>query len=194
MEPSLNRPFELVFDLTRFSEDCEIPIHWFNQFFQLIFSELNDFLVAFHVFNPNFYFQRYIRKLPRVITNRLVRRTKFSTSVSELSQYIAPFEIRLPKESCKCVNYTFKQIFNTSLADEIQREMGMTIKNAFIVNSFKSMIPVQIKIGAEYFQVTTVGSMIYRFFLFIVYLFLTDTRTRNSLESEHDIKQHLQYE
>ncbi|KAG0745150.1 hypothetical protein G6F62_003419 [Rhizopus arrhizus] len=139
MEPSLNRPFELVFDMTRFSEDCEIPIHWFNQFFQLIFSELNDFLVAFHVFNPNFYFQRYIRKLPRVITNRLVRRTKFSTSISELSQYIAPFEIRLPKESY-----------------EIEREMGMTIKNAFIVNSFKSMIPVQVKIGAEYFQVTTI--------------------------------------
>lgn len=177
MEPSLNRPFELVFDLTRFSEDCEIPIHWFNQFFQLIFSELNDFLVAFHVFNPNFYFQRYIRKLPRVITNRLVRRTKFSTSVSELSQYIAPFEIRLPKESCKCVNYTFKQIFNTSLADEIQREMGMTIKNAFIVNSFKSMIPVQIKIGAEYFQVTTVGSMIYRFFF--IYCLLISYRYAN---------------
>lgn len=49
--------------------------------------------------------------------------------------------------------------------------MGMTIKNAFIVNSFKSMIPVQVKIGAEYFQVTTVGSIIY--LLFIYYLLIS---------------------
>lgn len=33
----------------------------------------------------------------------------------------------------------------------------MTINNASVISTYKSMIPVQIKIGAEYFQVTTVG-------------------------------------
>lgn len=97
----MNHPFELLFDLTRFSEEIEIPIHWMNQFFQLIFSEMNDFLVILHLYNPNFHMQRYVRKLPRIITNKLVKRARFASSISELSNYIAPSEIRLPKETCK---------------------------------------------------------------------------------------------
>jgi hypothetical protein len=101
MEPYLNHPFELLFDLTRFNEDCEIPIHWLNQFFQLVFSEMNDYLVLLHLFNPNFYMQRYIRKLPRILTNKLVKRTKFAITIKELTNSIALSEIRLPKETCK---------------------------------------------------------------------------------------------
>lgn len=101
MEPHLNHPFELLFDFTRFSEDCEIPIHWMNQFFQLIFSEMNDYLVMLHLFNPNFHMQRYVRKLPRIITNKLVKRARFACSINELSNFIAPSEIYLPKETCK---------------------------------------------------------------------------------------------
>lgn len=100
MEPYLNHPFELLFDTSRFSEDFEIPVHWLNQFFQLVFSEMNDYLVTLHLFNPNFHMQRYIRKLPRILTNKLVKRTRFSNSISELSVYISPAEIRLPKETC----------------------------------------------------------------------------------------------
>lgn len=101
MEPYLNQPFELLFDLTRFCEDNEIPIHWLNQFFQLVFSEMSDYLITLHLFNPNFHMQRYIRKLPRILTNKLVKRTKFANTITELSNYIAPSEIRLPKDSCK---------------------------------------------------------------------------------------------
>lgn len=101
MEPSLNRPFELVFDLTRFSEDCELPLHWFNQLFTLIFNEMNDYMVALHIFNPNFHMQRYARSMPREFSNKLVKRLKFSSTISELSQHIAPSEIQLPKDTCK---------------------------------------------------------------------------------------------
>ncbi|GAA5815422.1 hypothetical protein MFLAVUS_008930 [Mucor flavus] len=139
MEPYLNRPFELLFDLTRFCEDVEIPIHWLNQFFQLVFSEMNDYLVTLHLFNPNFHMQRYIRKLPRLLTNKLVKRTKFAITITELSSFIALSEIRLPKDSY-----------------EVEKEMGMTITNAYLITSFKTFIPVTIKIGSEYFQVTTI--------------------------------------
>lgn len=108
MEPYLNHPFELLFDTSRFSEDREIPIHWMNQFFQLVFSEMNDYLVVLHLFNPNLHLQRYIRKLPRILTNKLLKRTRFSNSISELSAYIAPSEIRLPKDTC---NLSFISIY-----------------------------------------------------------------------------------
>lgn len=41
--------------------------------------------------------------------------------------------------------------------DEMEKEIGMSISNAYIMNSFKVMIPVKIKIGHEYIIVTTVS-------------------------------------
>ncbi|RCI06233.1 Ras GTPase activating protein ira2, partial [Rhizopus stolonifer] len=133
MEPHLNQPFELLFDLSRFTESCELPIHWLNQFFQLIFSEMNDYLVAMHMFNPNFHMQRYIRKLPRILTNKLVKRTRFATTVNELAQYISLPEIL-----------------------DVEKESGMSITSAYLASAFKVMIPVQIRIGPSYFVVKTV--------------------------------------
>lgn len=40
--------------------------------------------------------------------------------------------------------------------DEIEKEIGMSITNAFLVTNFKAMIPIKIKIGPEYLIVTTV--------------------------------------
>jgi hypothetical protein len=39
----------------------------------------------------------------------------------------------------------------------MEKEIGMTIPNAYLVTSFKAMIPVKIKIGHEYIIVTTVS-------------------------------------
>lgn len=43
----------------------------------------------------------------------------------------------------------------------------MTIKHAFLLDSLKTMTPVQIRIGAEYFQVTTV-SLVCSSFLYLL--------------------------
>ncbi|KAI8370897.1 hypothetical protein EDC96DRAFT_502763 [Choanephora cucurbitarum] len=138
MEPCLSQPFELLLDASCLSEDNEIPLHWMNQFYQLIFNEMNDNLVMTHVFNPNFYWQKYVRKLPRVLTNRLVKRTRFSNKISDLAKHIALPEIRLPNDT-----------YN------IEKELGVVINNAHIISSFKAVVPVQVRIGPEYLVVTT---------------------------------------
>jgi neurofibromin 1 len=74
-----------------------------TQFFQLVFSEMNDYLVSLHLYNPNTYLQRYMHKLPRTIVNKLVKRTHFSTTLAELSEHIAPPLVKLPKETRKHV-------------------------------------------------------------------------------------------
>lgn len=103
MEPYLNNPFELLFDTTEFSSTRAIPIHWLTQFFQLVFSEMNDYLVSLHLYNPNTYLQRYIRKLPRAIVNKLVKRTHFSSNLVELNEHIATSMVKLPKETRKFI-------------------------------------------------------------------------------------------
>lgn len=115
MEPYLNHPFELLFDLTRFNEGCELPIHWLNQFFQLVFSEMNDHLVILHLFNPNFHMQSYIRKLPRILTNKLVKRTRFAHTIGELANHISLSEMRLPKDTRKLLFFLFcYTVFSTN--------------------------------------------------------------------------------
>jgi hypothetical protein len=106
MEPHLNNPFEMLIDATEFSSTHAIPIHWIIQFFQLVFSEMNDYLVALHLYNTNTYLQLYIGKLPRVIINKLVKRTHFSNSLADLSEHIALTEIRLPKDTSNFILYT----------------------------------------------------------------------------------------
>ncbi|KAI8357236.1 hypothetical protein BD560DRAFT_197971 [Blakeslea trispora] len=138
MEPCLSQPFELLLDLSRLSEDNEIPAHWLNQFCQLIFNEMNDNLALLHLFNPNFHWRRYIRKLPRTLTNRLVKRTRFAIKISELTKYIALPEIRLPKD-----------------AFDMEKEIGMTVASAHLISNFKVVIPVQLRIGPEYLVITT---------------------------------------
>jgi neurofibromin 1 len=103
MEPYLNNPFEILFDTTEFSSTRAIPIHWLTQFFQLVFSEMNDYLVSLHLYNPNTYLQRYIRRLPRAIVNKLVKRTHFSSTLVELNEHIATSMIKLPKETGKFI-------------------------------------------------------------------------------------------
>jgi neurofibromin 1 len=101
MEPHFSKPFELLFDTSEFCASRALSLHWITQFFQLVFSELNDYLVSLHIYNPNSSFQRYVRKLPRTIINKLVKRTHFSTNLSELIEHISSSEIRLPKETSK---------------------------------------------------------------------------------------------
>lgn len=115
MEPHLNDAFEILFDVTRFGVHCEIPIHWLNQFFQLLSTEISDYLLYLHLFNSNFHMQRYIRKLPRILTNKLVKRTRFANSINELSASIALSEIRLPKDSCKSYMLFIKKKKLTSI-------------------------------------------------------------------------------
>lgn len=103
MEPHLNNPFELLFDLSEFCSTRSIPLHWVSKFFQLVFSEMNDYLVSLHLYNSSSYLPKYIQKLPRPIVNKLVKRAHFSTSLAELSEHIAPPMIKLPKETRKHV-------------------------------------------------------------------------------------------
>ncbi|KAI8053543.1 hypothetical protein BDF21DRAFT_441145 [Thamnidium elegans] len=138
MEPHLNNPFELLFDTTGFCSTRAIPIHWLTQFFQLVFSEMNDYLVSLHLYNPNTYLQKYIRKLPRVIINKLVKRTHFSTSLGELSEHIALSEIRLPKETV-----------------DLEKEASVTIYPVTRITNIRSSIAVTVKIGPEHMQVIT---------------------------------------
>ncbi|KAG0178831.1 Ras GTPase activating protein ira2 [Apophysomyces sp. BC1021] len=135
MEPYLNAPFELLFDVTRFNAASEIPL----QFFQLLFSEMNDCLAAFHLYNPNTHMQRHIKRLPRIITNKLVKRTHFALSVAELHEYIAPTEVHLPKSTV-----------------DIEKETSTLYGSVTKITNLKMTIPVTIKIGPEHMQIITV--------------------------------------
>lgn len=163
MEPYLNNPFELLFDTTEFSSTRAIPIHWLTQFFQLVFSEMNDYLVSLHLYNPNTYLQRYIRKLPRAIVNKLVKRTHFSSNLVELNEHIATSMMKLPKETRKRVSpdaivAPICQLVFFSIVD-LEKEASVTIFPVTRITHLRSSIPVTVRIGPEHMQVITVSTL-----------------------------------
>ncbi|KAI9027661.1 hypothetical protein CLU79DRAFT_697324 [Phycomyces nitens] len=139
MEPYIKKPFELLLDTTCLNTDCHMPAHWLNQLVQLIFSEINDTFAALYIFNPNTQFQKYVRKLPRVLANRLLKRTSFMFSMVELQEYIAPSELRLPKSTV-----------------DIDKEKCIVFSPVVRIANMVLSIPVTIKLGPEYLQITTV--------------------------------------
>ncbi|KAI8363872.1 hypothetical protein EDC96DRAFT_558843 [Choanephora cucurbitarum] len=139
MEPYLNQPFEFLFDLTEFTSSRSIPINFFTQFFQLVLSEMNDYLVTLHLYNPTIFMAKRIRQLPRDIVNKLVKRAKFHTSLAELSEVIAPNQIKLPKQTM-----------------DMERENYTTISPVSRISNLKSSLPVTVKIGEEHIQIVTV--------------------------------------
>lgn len=99
MEPYMNSPFEILFDLTYMDAECEIPIHWLGLFFQLISNWVNDYMVCLCLYNPNTYLRSYFRRFPRTVLNLLVKRIVFALTLPDLYQRIPPDQLRLPKYS-----------------------------------------------------------------------------------------------
>ncbi|ORZ22469.1 hypothetical protein BCR42DRAFT_406243 [Absidia repens] len=139
MEPFLDKPFDFVFDTTRMNPVNEIPVHWMNTLFQLVFHEMNENLVNLHIFNPNSHLQRYIRKIPLKITNRLLKKTRFAITVAQLHENIAPSEVRLPKSSV-----------------ELEKELGTAFYPVSKILTMNIRIPVVVRVGQEHLQVITV--------------------------------------
>ncbi|KAI8643392.1 hypothetical protein BD408DRAFT_414835 [Parasitella parasitica] len=138
MEPYLNNPYEILFDVTEFNPTRAIPVHWLSKFFQLIFSEINDYLVSIHMYNPNTFLQRHFRELPRGLVNKLIKRVHFYSNLVELNESIATSMVKLPKETL-----------------DLEKESSVTIHPVSRITNSRASIPVTIKIGPEFIQVIT---------------------------------------
>ncbi|ORX62830.1 hypothetical protein DM01DRAFT_1403269 [Hesseltinella vesiculosa] len=134
-----SKQFELVVDLTLFGPSCELSNLWMNQIIQLLPFDGIENVAAIHMYNPNSYLRKYIKKLTRPISNKLSKRFTFSVTLAELHEHIQPTEVRLPKAT-------------TALDTESSTVFYPVNK----VSQYKLNIPVTIKVSAEYVQIMTV--------------------------------------
>lgn len=101
MDPYLNSPFEVLIDATGFTLANAIPIYWISQLFRMIFNEMNDYLVAIHIYNPSTHLQRHLSKLPRHIVNKIIKKLYFYSNLNELYENFSLSEFKLSKMTCK---------------------------------------------------------------------------------------------
>ncbi|CAO3626389.1 unnamed protein product [Cunninghamella echinulata] len=139
LERTTNKQFELVVDLTLFGPSNEVSNQWINQILQLLPFDPLENISAVHLYNPNSYLRKYVKKLTRPITNKLSKRTTFAVTLAELHEYIQPSEVRLPKST-------------TALDTETCHVFYPVNK----VSQYKLNIPVTVKVSAEYIQIMTV--------------------------------------
>jgi neurofibromin 1 len=109
MERSLNKPVELLFDVTQFGPSNEIPNQWLNQLLQLLPPDVHENIATVYIYNANSHLRKYTKKLPRPLTHKFGKRIVFAVTLAELHEHIAPSEVRLPKSTSKCKTDTARQ-------------------------------------------------------------------------------------
>ncbi|CEI98406.1 hypothetical protein RMCBS344292_12515 [Rhizopus microsporus] len=138
MEPYLNSPFEVLVDATGFTLANALPIHWITQIFYMMFNEINDYLVALHIYNPSTHLQRHLSKLPRPIVNRIIKRLHFYSNLDELYENFSLSEFKLSKMTL-----------------DLEKDACVTIFPVTRLTNLRTSIPVIVKIGLEEIQIIT---------------------------------------
>ncbi|SAM09354.1 hypothetical protein [Absidia glauca] len=139
MERATNKPFEIVIDLTLFGPSNEVSNQWINQILQLLPFDCFENVGAVHLYNPNTYLRKYMKKLTQPIPSKLSKRLTFAVTLAELHEYILPSEVRLPK--------------STTALDTEQSAVFYPVNK---LSQYKLNIPVTLKVSAEYVQIMTV--------------------------------------
>lgn len=107
MERVASKACEVVLDMTQFGPSNEIPNQWISQLLQLLPFDLYDNVAAIHIYNPNSFLRKYIKKLPRPLTHKISKRISFAVTLVELQEHIHASEIRLPKSTSKYHHWFF---------------------------------------------------------------------------------------
>ncbi|KAG0019213.1 Ras GTPase activating protein ira2 [Podila clonocystis] len=136
LEPFGNKTFDLVVDVTGFGTANEISDHHISQFLQLLPQETAIGLCNLYFINVNTAFRRYTKGLSRQLTNRIAKRVVFPSSLAELSEFISPSELRLPKST-------------TSL----ETDTNITILSVNKTTPGLPPTPVSFKVGHEVIQI-----------------------------------------
>ena len=139
MERVANKSCEVVLDLTQFGPSNEIPSQWISQLLQLLPFDMYDNVAMIHIYNPNSFLRKYIKKLPRPVTHKITKRISFAVTLVELQEHINASEIRLPKSTTG-----------------LETEPSAVFFPVNRLSQFKAQVPVTVKVGAEYVQVMTV--------------------------------------
>ncbi|KAF8979403.1 Ras GTPase activating protein ira2 [Entomortierella lignicola] len=136
LEPVASKSFDLVVDVTGFGPSNEISDHNISQFLQLLPVDTALGLSNLYFINVNTAFKRYTSGLSRQITSRIAKRIIFPNGLHELSEFIAPSELRLPKST-------------TSL----EADANVSIVGVNKLTPGSPPTPVMFKIGHEAMQI-----------------------------------------
>ncbi|KAG0221205.1 Ras GTPase activating protein ira2 [Mortierella sp. GBA43] len=136
LEPVANKSFDLVVDVTGFGPSNEISDHNISQFLQLLPTDTALGLCNLYFININTAFRRYTKSLSRQLTSRIAKRVLFPSNLHELSEFILPSELRLPKST-------------TSL----EADANISIAGVNKLTPGSPPTPVMFKIGHEVIQI-----------------------------------------
>ena len=159
MEHAINKPFELIIDLSAFGPANEVQNQWIAQFLQVLPFDIENNLSVIYIHNVNNAFKRYLKKIGRNFNAKLAKKIVFTTSLTELYERIAPSELRLPKWTGNFF-CCFRQNF---LIASLEMGAGSTFSPVTKISQFKLPIPVTLKVCNEVILVTTVRQ---RFLIF----------------------------
>ncbi|KAI8384889.1 uncharacterized protein BYT42DRAFT_563965 [Radiomyces spectabilis] len=138
LEAVANRQFEILFDMSQYDYEHEIPGQWIERFMHLMPLETVDSLTAIYVYNPSTILATVLKKHAVFYPAKIVKRLISLVTLTELYEYISPPEVRLPKSTIN-----------------LDAERGVVFFPVSRLTQSKTQNPVTIKVGLEYVQVTS---------------------------------------
>ncbi|KAJ1971448.1 Ras GTPase activating protein ira2, partial [Dimargaris xerosporica] len=138
MEHVMNKPFDLLLDLTQFGHANEIQSQWIVQFVQLLPAQLTQNLHTIYMYNVNTAFKQYTKRLANTVLIKLGKRIVFPFNLNDLYAHINPAELELPKGTVS-----------------LETDNGVNISPVSRIFHMKSPMPTIIKITNEAIQITS---------------------------------------
>ncbi len=99
LQPFTKTPFDVVVDLSRFSEQNQFDGFWLEQFAAIFPDELWNQLGTVYLFNVNTAFKKFLKLISRHVSARLVKRVVAVNALNEFNEFISPVELRLPRST-----------------------------------------------------------------------------------------------
>ncbi|CAJ0643714.1 10011_t:CDS:10 [Entrophospora sp. SA101] len=134
----MNRPFEILFDLTQFGLSNEIQSQWVQQFIQILPSDVIENLATLYFYNTNSPFKKFCKKLAYPITNKLARKIVFCCSLNDLHEYILPTEVQLP-----------------STTTQLDTDHCTSFNHVSRISHYRMQVNCTMKVSNEHIQVIT---------------------------------------
>ncbi|ORX72553.1 hypothetical protein BCR32DRAFT_285738 [Anaeromyces robustus] len=138
IKPYFGKAYEVVIDCTYYDTNTEIKNDdWYNilQFFPV---EAMESLTRIYMYNVTFYFKRWSKQLVKDITTNFLKKIVCVTSTSELTEFIAPQELKLPKSTIL-----------------IEKDIVTSFNQVVRITHYRSRSQVVIKINKDSIIITT---------------------------------------
>lgn len=176
--PYDDKPFDIIFDWTAFSQSSQIPTHWLKFAYEILPIDIRRRFRVFRNLTPNALALRYMRRLYNLTNGQsyLIRKVKASEFPSQAPASHPSMPCTLPRPNCcdiilmnpgwhrfsmrVSIAVTFEIIIAYSFTVDQENEEAQEFEEVYMRHNHPMRVPVIMHIGSTHLRIVTVSSIL----------------------------------